>query len=69
MSKQRIDTLLMERGLAANWAQARGLILAGQVMVDGAVTDKAGALVKNTAQVTVQQGAAYVSREIGRAHV
>lgn len=62
MSKQRIDTLLMERGLAANWAQARGLILAGQVLVDGAVTDKAGALVKNTAQVTVQQGAAYVSR-------
>lgn len=54
--------MLIERGLAANDAQARGLILAGQVSVDGAVTSKVGVLVSETAQVSVRQAAAYVSR-------
>ena len=31
----RLDTLLVERGLAASRERARALILAGQVRVDG----------------------------------
>ena len=62
MSKQRLDSLLVETGLAVNRTQARGLILAGQVLVDGSVSNKAGALVPATARVTLQQGP-----EIGRA--
>ena len=62
MSKQRLDSLLVEAGLAVNRTQARGLILAGQVLVDGSVSDKAGVLVPTTARVTVQQGPAFVSR-------
>ncbi len=62
MSKQRLDSLLVEAGLAADWIEARGLILAGQVLIDGRVTDKTGALIPATAQITIQQGPAYVSR-------
>ncbi|HLX32226.1 MAG TPA: TlyA family RNA methyltransferase [Gaiellaceae bacterium] len=42
-SKTRLDIVLVERGLAPSRERARALILAGQVLVDGQVTSKAGA--------------------------
>jgi 23S rRNA (cytidine1920-2'-O)/16S rRNA (cytidine1409-2'-O)-methyltransferase len=39
----RLDTALVARGLAASRERARGLILAGQVRVNGTVVSKAGA--------------------------
>jgi 23S rRNA (cytidine1920-2'-O)/16S rRNA (cytidine1409-2'-O)-methyltransferase len=46
MSKrQRLDQLLVERGLAASRERARALILAGQVRVNGHAARKAGDLV------------------------
>ena len=49
----RLDTLLVERGLAASRERARALILAGQVRVDGQPVDKAGAPVAIEAVVTL----------------
>ncbi|HWT65364.1 MAG TPA: SAM-dependent methyltransferase, partial [Terracidiphilus sp.] len=41
--KQRIDVLLVERGLVASRERARALILAGRVLVQEQKVDKAGA--------------------------
>ena len=51
--RQRLDTLVVARGLAASRERARALILAGQVRVDGAVVAKAGAPVADTADVSL----------------
>ena len=49
----RLDTLLVERGLAASRERARALILAGNVRVDGQPASKAGTPVAADADVTV----------------
>jgi 23S rRNA (cytidine1920-2'-O)/16S rRNA (cytidine1409-2'-O)-methyltransferase len=51
-AKIRLDTALVERGLAPTRERARALILAGQVTVDGRVISKAGTPV--TANVALQ---------------
>jgi 23S rRNA (cytidine1920-2'-O)/16S rRNA (cytidine1409-2'-O)-methyltransferase len=43
LKKLRLDTLLVERGLAASRERARALVLAGSVRVDGQRVTKAGA--------------------------
>ena len=59
----RLDTLVVERGLAANRARARALILAGQVRVGGNVRSKAGDLVAPDATVSlVEPDHPYVGR-------
>ena len=40
--RMRLDELVLSRGLAASRTAARGLIMAGLVLVDGQVSDKAG---------------------------
>jgi 23S rRNA (cytidine1920-2'-O)/16S rRNA (cytidine1409-2'-O)-methyltransferase len=52
-SKQRLDTLLCDRGLAESREKARALILAGQVTVDGHGADKAGTMVPVGAEIRV----------------
>jgi len=49
----RLDTLLVERGLAASRDRARALILAGQVRVDGHQAAKAGTPVGVDATITL----------------
>jgi 23S rRNA (cytidine1920-2'-O)/16S rRNA (cytidine1409-2'-O)-methyltransferase len=49
----RLDTLLVERGLAASRERARALILAGSVRVNGQPASKAGTPVPLDAEVTV----------------
>jgi len=51
VAKQRLDAVLVERGLAPSRERARALILAGQVTVDGQVVSKAGAPVAAAARV------------------
>ncbi|MEO5897917.1 MAG: TlyA family RNA methyltransferase [Vicinamibacterales bacterium] len=53
MPKSRLDLLLVERGLVASRERARALILAGDVRVNGAVTDKAGTSVASDAVITL----------------
>ena len=49
--KVRLDIALVERGVVPSRERARGLILAGQVKVDGHVVSKAGAPVADDALV------------------
>lgn len=63
MSKERLDVLLVELGLAVSRERAKACIMAGKVYVDGQKVDKAGTLVATTANITVSgDGIGYVSR-------
>jgi len=61
--KQRLDLLLVERGLAASRERARAMILAGQVRVGGEIVSKAGHPTASDADVTlIEPDHPYVSR-------
>lgn len=60
---ERIDLVLVERGLAASREKARALVMAGVVFVDGVRAGKAGALVPDGAAVEVRENPVpFVSR-------
>lgn len=61
-ARQRLDQLLVARGLAESREKASRLILAGSVRVDGQVEDKASALIGPAARVEVSAGPRFVSR-------
>jgi 23S rRNA (cytidine1920-2'-O)/16S rRNA (cytidine1409-2'-O)-methyltransferase len=52
-ARKRLDTLLVERGLADSLPRARAMILAGEVRVDGQRVDKAGTSLEQSAQLTI----------------
>jgi len=60
--KQRLDVLLVERGLVESREKARALILAGQVLVNGQKSDKAGLKVAADARVELLESPRYVGR-------
>lgn len=60
--KERLDSLLVGRGLVESREQAQRLILAGDVTVDGAVRDKPGQRIPLESVIEVRQGLPYVSR-------
>ncbi|HKT78848.1 MAG TPA: TlyA family RNA methyltransferase [Vicinamibacterales bacterium] len=61
--RSRLDSLLVERGLAASRERARALILAGQVRVDGHVVSKAGTAIGDEARIDLKvPDHPYVSR-------
>ncbi|MBA2848592.1 TlyA family RNA methyltransferase [Thermosulfuriphilus ammonigenes] len=63
MSRQRLDKLLVQRGLFESRQKAQAAIMAGQVFVEGQRVDKAGALVPEEARVEVRGPVCpYVSR-------
>ena len=62
MHKKRLDTLLVERGLAESRAKAQALIMAGEVRVEGQVALKPATSVDGAARVEVEQGPRFVSR-------
>ena len=62
MPKQRLDTLLVARGLADNKSRALAAIMAGEVTVNGSVMTKAGSPVREDADVRVKEKMPYVSR-------
>ena len=62
-ARQRLDGVLVERGLAPSREQAGRIILAGLVTVDGVTVDKRAKLVEESATIIVSPLAApYVSR-------
>jgi 23S rRNA (cytidine1920-2'-O)/16S rRNA (cytidine1409-2'-O)-methyltransferase len=63
LSKKRLDSLLVERGLADSLPKAEAMILAGEVTVDGTRADKAGTQLTQSARIDVHRRAGkYVSR-------
>ena len=63
MKKERLDTLLVARGLASGRERAKRLIMAGQVLVDERRIDKAGTTVDADAHLrVVGEDLPYVSR-------
>lgn len=54
MKKERIDVLLVERGLAPTRTKAQALILAGQVVVDDQRVDKPGTRVSVEAELRLK---------------
>lgn len=59
---QRADSLLVERGLAPSRNKAQALVLAGDVLADGAPVDKPGALLRTSVELIVKQAPRFVSR-------
>jgi 23S rRNA (cytidine1920-2'-O)/16S rRNA (cytidine1409-2'-O)-methyltransferase len=59
---ERLDLLLVARGLAATREKARALVIAGQVTVDGQKADKPGHTYPAGSRLEVLQGPPYVSR-------
>lgn len=60
--KQRLDTALAARGLCDSRAQAQRLILAGQVLVNGQPSGKAGTIVSDDDLLEVKEKPRYVGR-------
>ena len=61
--KQRLDAALVERGLVSGRDKAKGIIMAGQVYVDGQKADKPGQQVEERNLIEVRgDSLAYVSR-------
>jgi len=61
-NKQRLDTLMVERGFAESRERAKRLILAGEVLVEGSSTVKPGQLIPTDATIAVKSQLKYVSR-------
>ncbi len=62
MAKKRIDTLMVEKGLAESRAKAQALIMAGEVLINGNPATKSGTLISEDAEITVKEPSPYVSR-------
>lgn len=61
-TKQRLDMLLVERGLAPSREKARAMIMAGEVLVNGQLSEKPGTQVQVSADVTIKNKPRFVSR-------
>ena len=63
MAKERLDVLLVKRGLVESREKAKTTLMAGLVLVDGQKIDKAGTMVKDDAELRILGNALpYVSR-------
>ena len=63
MAKERLDVLLVNRGLAASREKAKAIIMSGSVYVDGQKEDKAGQTFPEEANIEVRGSTLkYVSR-------
>jgi 23S rRNA (cytidine1920-2'-O)/16S rRNA (cytidine1409-2'-O)-methyltransferase len=60
--KERIDAVLVDRGLLETRQQARAALLAGEVRVDGRPVTKPGTMVPPSAAIEVARRPQYVSR-------
>ena len=62
MSKQRLDSLIVSKGLIESKNRARAAIMAGEVTVNRVVASKAGSLVSDDAVILIAEKPPYVSR-------
>lgn len=61
-TKERLDKVLVARGLVTTRAKAKGMIMAGEVRVNGEVVDKAGTAVGQDDLIELQDPLPYASR-------
>src|ERR1700716_1106136 len=69
MTHERIDRLLVERGLAHSRTKAQALIMAGAVLVNEQRVDKPSALVLADAPIRIKGADDPASRYVGRGGV
>jgi 23S rRNA (cytidine1920-2'-O)/16S rRNA (cytidine1409-2'-O)-methyltransferase len=62
VKKQRIDILLVQRGLAPSRQLAQRLVMAGEVLVDGQPVTKPGTRVATSADIHVRERPRFVGR-------
>jgi len=62
MTKRRVDTLLVERGLAESREKARAAVLAGGVLVGERLVAKPGTLIDEAVELRLLERPPYVSR-------
>ena len=60
--KERLDALLLKRGLAASRSQAAAMIMAAEVFVNGRIIDKPGAQAPSDADIKLKEKPRYVGR-------
>lgn len=61
--KERLDVLLVQRGMAASREKAKAMIMAGEILVDGEREDKAGSMFSDDVTITRKgKPLPYVSR-------
>ena len=61
--KERLDVLLVTRGMISSREKAKAIIMSGEVYVDGQKEDKAGSMFKDTVQIEIKgKTLPYVSR-------
>ena len=61
-NKERLDKLIVEQGLVPTRSKAQGIILAGEVLVDGEMVDKPGTAVSREATIELKTAMPYVGR-------
>lgn len=61
-NKERLDILLVERGLVATRSRAKAIVMAGEVLVDDQRVDKPGTKVAREAEIQLIAPMPYVSR-------
>ena len=62
VTKRRIDSLMVDKGLVESRAKAQALIMAGRVVVGGKEAIKPGTLVSEAAAITISEPPPFVSR-------
>lgn len=60
--KERLDIAIYQRGLINSRAKAQGMVMAGEVMVNGVVVDKPGLRVSASDEITLKNKPSFVSR-------
>lgn len=60
--KERLDIATHQRGLTNSRAKAQGMIMAGEVLVNGVIVDKPGLRVSETDEITIKNRPNFVSR-------
>ena len=60
--RTRADQLVVEHGFAPSREQARALILAGEISIDGRLVEKAGQMLSSDARLTIRERPRFVGR-------
>ena len=59
--KERLDVLLVNKGFFSSRERAKTAIMAGDVYVNGGISDKAGTKIDEEAEITVKNDQADIS--------